>query len=73
MSQRFCDINLQVLNRRNRMPFMTKQLSKEIMKRSRLPNNFLRNKTEERKFFIIDKGITVYLFCENLRENTMKT
>ena len=31
------------------MPFMTKQLSKEIMKRSRLPNNFLRDKTEENK------------------------
>ena len=31
------------------MPFMTKQLSKEIMKRSRLRNNFLRNRTEENK------------------------
>ena len=30
---------------------MTKQLSKEIMKRSRLRNNFLRNKTEENKIF----------------------
>ena len=40
--QRFCDINLQVLNqhapqkikyvRGNQMPFMTKQLSKEILK-----------------------------------------
>ena len=57
--QRFCDINLQVLNqhapqkikyvRGNQMPFMTKQLSKEIMKRSRLRNNFLRNRTEENK------------------------
>ena len=57
--QRFCDINLQVLNqhapqklkyvRGNQTPFMTKQLSKEIMKRSRLRNNFLRNRTEENK------------------------
>ena len=57
--QRFCDINFQVLNqhapqkikhvRGNQMPFMTKQLSKEIMKRSRLRNNFLRNRTEENK------------------------
>ena len=57
--QRFCDINLQVLNqhapqkikyvRGNQMTFMTKQLSKEIMKRSRLRNNFLRNRTEENK------------------------
>ena len=31
------------------MPFMTKQLFKEIMKRSRLRNNFLRNRTEENK------------------------
>ena len=29
------------------MPFMIKQLSKEITKRSRVHNNFLRNKTEE--------------------------
>ena len=57
--QRFCDINLQVLNqlapqiikhvRGNQMPLMTKQLSKEIIKRSRLRNNFLRNRTEENK------------------------
>ena len=31
------------------MPFMTKKLSKEVMKRSRLRNNFLRNRTEENK------------------------
>ena len=31
------------------MAFMTKQLSKEIMKRSRLCKNFLRNRTEENK------------------------
>ena len=57
--QRFFDINLQVLNqhapqkikyvRGNQMPFITKQLSKEIMKRSRLRNNFLRSRTEENK------------------------
>ena len=57
--QSFCDINLQVLNqhapqkfkyvRGNQMSFLTKQLSKEIMKRSRLRNNFLRNRTEENK------------------------
>ena len=55
--QRICDINLQMLNqhapqkikyvRGNQMPFMTKQLPKQIMKRSRLRNNFLRNETEE--------------------------
>ena len=35
--------------RGNQMPFMTKQLSKEIMKRSRPCNNFLRNRTEDNK------------------------
>ena len=38
------------------MPFMTEQFPKEIIKRSRLPNNFLRNRTEENRiFFIIGK------------------
>ena len=31
------------------MSFMTKQLSKKIMKRSRFRKNFLRNRTEENK------------------------
>ena len=54
--QMLCDINL-VLNQHapqkikhvwgNKMPFMTKQLSKEIMKRPRSRNNFRRNRTEE--------------------------
>ena len=35
--------------RGNQMPFKTKQLSKEIMKRSRLRKNFLINRTEENK------------------------
>ena len=52
--QRCCNINFRVLNqhapqtiryvRGNQMPFMAKQLSKEIMKRSRLRNNFLKNR-----------------------------
>ena len=52
---------LQVLNqhapqkikyvRSNQILFMAKQLSKEIMKRSRPRNNFLRNRTEENKIF----------------------
>ena len=33
----------------NEIPIMTKQVSEEIMKRSRLCNNFLRNRTEENK------------------------
>ena len=31
------------------MPFMTNELSKEIMTESRLKNNFLKNRTEENK------------------------
>ena len=57
--QRFCGININILNRHaprkrklargNQMPFITKDLSKAIMKRSRLRNNFLKNKTEQNK------------------------
>ena len=60
--QRLCNINIQVLIHDapqkikyvgdNQMPFMTKQLFKEILNRSRLCINFLRNRTEI-KFFII--------------------
>ena len=63
--QRFCGTNSEVLNqhapqkkkyvRGNQMPFMTKQLSKVIMKRSRLRNNFLRAGREIIEFFIIGK------------------
>ena len=35
--------------RSNQMPFMTKQLSKETMERSKLHSNFLGNRTEENK------------------------
>ena len=52
--QRFCDINLQLLNQYtggNQVPFMAKQLSKEIMKRARLFKIFLRNGMEENNFF----------------------
>ena len=57
--QRFCDIITNIVNRHaprkrklargNQMPFITKDLSKAIMKRSRLRNNFLKNKTEQNK------------------------
>ena len=42
--------------RGNQMPFMTKQLSKEIMKRSRLHKNFLRKRTEENKILYNRQG-----------------
>ena len=55
--QRFCCINIDVLNkhalrkknhaRGNQMSFITKDLSKAIMNRSTLHNNFLKNRTDE--------------------------
>ena len=57
--QRFCDINIDILNRHaprkrklergNQMPFITKDLSKALMKISRLRNNFHKNRTGKNK------------------------
>ena len=50
--QRFSDRNLLKYAWGDQMPFMTKQLSKEIMKRSRrLRNNFLRNTMKDNWIF----------------------
>ena len=53
--QRFCGININILNRHalrkrklargNQMPLITKDLSKAMMKRSSMCNNFLQNRT----------------------------
>ena len=58
--ERFCKTATDTLNkiapikkkyaRGNQMPFMTKELSKEIMLRSRLRNKFLIDKTDENRF-----------------------
>ena len=55
--KRFCELSVNVLNkhapckkeyaRGNQMPFFTKELSKEIMTRSRLRNKYLKNRNEE--------------------------
>ena len=54
--EKFCDMSVKLLNkhapikmkykRGNHMPFITKDLSKAIMKRSKLRNNYLKNKTD---------------------------
>ena len=54
--EKFCDMSIKLLNkhapikmkykRGNHMPFITKDLSKAIMKRSKLRNNYLKNKTD---------------------------
>ena len=46
------------------MPFMTKELSKEIMLRSRLRNTFLRDKTDENRF--------LYTQQRNLSDKSVK-
>ena len=66
--QRFCNININILNRHaprnrklalvNQMPFITKGLSKAIMKRSRLRTNFLKNRMGEIKPCTQNKGTT---------------
>ena len=58
--EKFCKTTMDTLNsfapikkkyaRGNQMPFMTKNLSKEIMTRSRLRNEYLKHKTEENRF-----------------------
>ena len=69
---RFCKISIDTLNsfapiknkfvRANQMPFITKELSREIMKRSRLKNKFLRRKTEEtRKLYLKQRNKCVFL------------
>ena len=41
--------------RANQMPFTTKNLSKEIMTRSKLRNKYLKHKTEENRFLCIQQ------------------
>ena len=42
--------------RGNQMPFMTKNLSKEMMTRSRLRNKYLKDKTEENRLLYTQQG-----------------
>ena len=63
--------------RGNQMPFMTKNLSKEIMPRSRLRNKYLKHKTDENRLFYTqqrDKCVSLLRktkinYCGNLVEN----
>ena len=51
------------------MPFITKELSRKIMKRSRLRNNFLRKKTEEtRKLYVKQRNKCVSLLKKAKKE-----
>ena len=55
--KRFCELSVNILNKQkprkkryatgNQMPVITKELSKEIMTRPRLRNNYVKNRVEE--------------------------
>ena len=50
------------------MSFLAKQLSKEIMKKSRLCNSFLRNRTEEKKIlYNWEENYFVSFFLKKLK------
>ena len=77
--ERFCITAIDTLNkiapikekyaRGNQMPFMTKELSKEIMLRSRLRNKFLIDKTDENHFLYTQQRNK----CVALLRKTKKT
>ena len=81
--QRFCDISINILNRHaprkrkhargNQMIFITKDLSKAIMKRSRLRNNFLKNRTGESKTLYTRQRNYCVLLLKNLKINILQT
>ena len=77
--ERFCKTAIDTLNkiapikkkyaRGNQMPFMTKELSKEIMLKSRLRNKFLIDKTDENRFLYTQQRNK----CVALLRKTKKT
>ena len=59
--------------RGNNSPFMNRILSKEIMKRSRLRNKFLKSKSEADKKTSSNKEIIVCLCLGERKRSTMDT
>ena len=61
----FCEVSVNVLNkhatrkkkyaRGNQMPFFIKELSKEIMTRSRLRKKYLKNRNEENRAIYVKR------------------
>ena len=81
--KRFCELSINILNkhaprkkkyaRGNQMPFFTKQLSKEIMTRSRFRNKYLRNRNEDnRALYVKQRNYCVSLLRKS-KKNYMKT
>ena len=87
--RRFCGLSVNILNkhapynksiaRGNQMPLFTKELSKEIMTRSRLRNKYLKNRNEEnRAIYVKQRNYCVSLlrkskkkYYENLDERNL--
>ena len=80
----FCNITFKTLNkyapckakhaRDNQMPFMTKDLSKDIMKRLWLRNKYLKtNNGENRKLYTKQRNYCVSLLRKTKKKLTMKT
>ena len=80
--KRFCELSVSILNkhaprkksyaRGNHMPFFTKELSKEIMTRSRLRKKYLKNRNEEnRAIYVKQRNYCVSLILR-LFWKTMK-
>ena len=59
--------------RANHQPFITKQLRKAIMTRSRLENKYNKYAYEENGRLYKSKEIFVYLFCERKRKSIITT
>ena len=87
--KRFCELSVNVLNKHaprkkknatgNQMPFFTKELSIEIMTKSRLRNKYLKNRNEEnRAIYVKQRNYCVSLlrkskkkYYENLDERNL--
>ena len=77
--KRFCEPSVNILNkhaprkkrhaRGNQVPFFTKELSKEIMTRSRLRNKYLKNRNEENRAIYVKQRN----YCVSLLRKSKKT
>ena len=77
--KRFCELSVNILNkhaprrkryaRGNQMAFFTKELSKEIMTRSRLCNKYLENRNEEnRAIYVKQRNYCVSLLRKSKKK-----
>ena len=77
---RFCKASIDTLNsftptkfvRASEMPFVTKEFPREIVRRSRLRNNFLKRKQKKPVSFMKNKRINVCLSWKRLKKSITK-